>query len=117
MNANNGIHASGGVCDNCQHNTEGRQCESCKHGYYQDPNLQLDHVNICRKCDCESSGTIDGGICDSKTDALGNKVAGRCHCKRFTDGKRCDYCKNGYWNFLPENSYGCQGMNRNVIFN
>ena len=42
-------------------------------------------------------------------------VAGKCHCKKFTDGPRCDQCTNGYWNFTAENPDGCQGIyDRNV---
>jgi hypothetical protein len=40
---------SGGVCDNCTHNTEGRQCEFCKVGFYQDPALPLNHPEICKR--------------------------------------------------------------------
>jgi laminin beta 1 len=112
-NVDKAVHESGGVCDDCQHNTEGRQCESCKPGYYQDPNLPLHHVDICEECDCESSGTIDGGLCDHNTDMQEGTIAGRCHCKRFTDGSRCDYCKKGYWNFLPSSRDGCQGATKN----
>ena len=40
---------SGGVCENCEHNTEGRQCDSCKLGFFQDPELQLNHPDICKR--------------------------------------------------------------------
>ena len=42
-------NVSGGVCDNCTHNTEGRQCEFCKLGFYQDPALELNHPEICKR--------------------------------------------------------------------
>ena len=45
-------NVSGGVCENCMHNTEGRQCEFCKLGYYQDPEHQINHPDVCkRECD------------------------------------------------------------------
>ena len=104
-----GIQGSGGVCDLCQHNTEGPQCESCLQWFYQDPTLQLNDTEICKPCDCEPDGTTNEGLCDQTTDEEEGLVAGKCHCKTFTDGPRCAECKNGYWNFTAENPDGCQG--------
>ncbi|CAH2096584.1 unnamed protein product [Euphydryas editha] len=39
---------SGGVCDNCQHNTMGVNCELCKPKFYRDPNLDIDSPDICK---------------------------------------------------------------------
>ena len=102
-NVGKGVLASGGICKNCRDNTEGRQCESCQDMYYQDPELPLNHKNICKKCNCDPDGTIDGGLCDPITDELENMIAGKCHCKNFTGGDRCDRCLDGYLNFTKEN--------------
>ncbi|XP_035224803.1 laminin subunit beta-1-like isoform X2 [Stegodyphus dumicola] len=99
---------SGGVCDACEHNTMGRNCEHCKPFFYQDPGRDIRDPNICQACDCDPNGSLDEGICDARTDTFSGMIAGRCHCKRNVDGRRCDRCKNGYWNFRGDNPEGCE---------
>ena len=41
-------NVSGGICENCTHNTEGLKCEFCKEGYYRDPVLELNHPEVCK---------------------------------------------------------------------
>ena len=41
-------NVSGGVCDNCTHNTEGFQCQFCVPMFYQDPTLELNDPEICK---------------------------------------------------------------------
>ncbi|KAM3967987.1 LOW QUALITY PROTEIN: laminin subunit beta-1 [Aphomia sociella] len=99
---------SGGVCDNCQHNTMGVNCERCKPQFYKDPNLDIQSPDICKPCDCDPQGTTDAEIlCDDETDIANNKSAGRCLCKTNVDGPRCDRCRNGYWDFDASNPEGC----------
>lgn len=99
---------SGGVCDNCQHNTMGVNCERCQPNFYKDPNLDIQSPEICKPCDCDPEGTTDKEIlCDDETDVANNKTAGRCLCKTNIDGPRCDRCKDGFWNFDPQNPDGC----------
>lgn len=99
---------SGGVCDDCQHNTMGRLCEQCKPFFFQDPGREPHDPHICQPCDCDPQGSLDDGICDSHTDAFLGLTAGSCHCKANVEGWRCDRCKNGFWNFQAENPDGCE---------
>lgn len=42
---------SGGVCDNCLHNTQGQHCEECIPFFYRDPNEPITSPYACkRKC-------------------------------------------------------------------
>ncbi|XP_014221334.1 laminin subunit beta-1 isoform X1 [Trichogramma pretiosum] len=106
---------SGGVCDDCQHNTRGQNCELCKPFYYHDPARRISDPEACQPCDCDPRGSLDDGICDSRTDVLSGEESGRCHCKVNVDGRRCDRCKAGFWNFLEENPEGCQPCTCNTL--
>ncbi|GLH10959.1 Netrin-A [Gryllus bimaculatus] len=106
---------SGGVCDDCQHNTMGRNCEQCRNFYYQDPGRDITDPEICQLCDCDPRGSLDDGICDSRTDPANGLESGRCHCKTNVDGRRCDRCKNGFWNFQESNPDGCQSCTCNTL--
>lgn len=66
-------------------------------------------------CDCDPIGSTDSGVCDSITDELTDRVAGSCHCKTNVEGRRCDACKNGFWNFTAENPDGCQTCTCNTL--
>ncbi|XP_068627747.1 laminin subunit beta-1 [Battus philenor] len=107
---------SGGVCDNCQHNTMGINCERCKPTFYKDPTLDIQSPDVCKPCDCDPEGTTDREVlCDDETDTTNNKTAGRCMCKTNIDGTRCDRCKDGFWNFDPLNPEGCESCTCNSL--
>ena len=38
---------SGGVCDDCEHNTMGRNCEECKPFFYKDPETDIRDRDVC----------------------------------------------------------------------
>uniref|UniRef100_A0A8C4XFR5 Laminin subunit beta-1 n=1 Tax=Erpetoichthys calabaricus TaxID=27687 RepID=A0A8C4XFR5_ERPCA len=104
-------NVSGGVCDNCLHNTMGRNCEICKPFYYQDPSRDIRNPAACIACDCDPVGSLDGGICDSHTDLTLGILAGQCRCKENVKGIRCDYCKEGFYGLSRNDPVGCQPCN------
>ncbi|KJH49213.1 laminin EGF-like protein [Dictyocaulus viviparus] len=98
---------SGGVCDDCQHNTQGKNCEQCKPFFYRDPQRAITDPYVCVPCTCDKSGSQDDGICEGEEDPERGLVAGKCYCKSNVDGPRCDRCKNGFWNLQSSNPDGC----------
>uniref|UniRef100_A0A7N6BLQ8 Laminin, beta 2 (laminin S) n=1 Tax=Anabas testudineus TaxID=64144 RepID=A0A7N6BLQ8_ANATE len=99
---------SGGVCDECQHNTMGRNCEMCKPFYYKNPIKDIRDPNVCIACDCDPDGSQNGGMCDSHTDPSLGMVGGQCRCKANVEGPRCDKCKAGFFGLSADNPQGCQ---------
>uniref|UniRef100_A0A3B5KS05 Laminin EGF-like domain-containing protein n=1 Tax=Xiphophorus couchianus TaxID=32473 RepID=A0A3B5KS05_9TELE len=79
-------------CLDCQGNTEGRHCERCKDGFYQQ-GAQLS----CTPCSCNPTGSVSN-TCDSR---------GRCSCKEGVSGDKCDLCPDG-----PMGAEGCARTER-----
>lgn len=42
-------YTSGGVCDDCQHNTFGTNCENCKENFWRDPERPKDDILTCKR--------------------------------------------------------------------
>uniref|UniRef100_A0A7M4FLA6 Netrin-4 n=1 Tax=Crocodylus porosus TaxID=8502 RepID=A0A7M4FLA6_CROPO len=87
---------SGGVCDNCKHNTEGHRCQRCKPGFYRDKEKPMSSPEACRPCSCQPTGSANATVsrswrCHPKT--------GFCYCKPGVAGPNCDRCLMGYWGF------------------
>ncbi|CAH1775060.1 unnamed protein product, partial [Owenia fusiformis] len=84
-----GNYEGGGVCQNCQHNTEGINCERCKFGYYRPEGTPLDSPFVCVRCRCDP--TYSTGDCEDGT--------GRCKCRQEYTGENCDRCAPGYYGY------------------
>uniref|UniRef100_A0A4W3GQ35 Laminin subunit beta 3 n=1 Tax=Callorhinchus milii TaxID=7868 RepID=A0A4W3GQ35_CALMI len=93
--------SSGGVCEDCQHNTMGKNCETCKPFFYRGPQRDVTAFDTCIPCECDRSGSRSGGMCDQQT--------GRCQCKENVEGQRCDRCKAGFYALSSSNPQGCRG--------
>ncbi|KAJ8032912.1 Laminin subunit alpha [Holothuria leucospilota] len=88
--------ATQGACL-CKENVIGRTCDSCAPRYF---NLARSNPAGCEECDCYVDGTIGGlAICDMSS--------GQCLCKAAVDGRKCDVCKDGFYNLQGSNAFGC----------
>ncbi|MEE6502312.1 hypothetical protein FKM82_004476 [Ascaphus truei] len=101
-------NVSGGVCDDCLHNTMSRNCELCKPFFYKDPSKDIRDSGVCRACDCDPDGSLDGGLCDTQDDPNSGLIAGQCRCKDYVEGTRCDRCKAGFFGLSTDNFQGCE---------
>ncbi|VTJ78438.1 Hypothetical predicted protein, partial [Marmota monax] len=99
---------SGGVCEDCQHHTEGQHCDRCRPLFYKDPLKAISDPDACLPCECDPDGTISGGICVSHLDAAMGTVAGQCLCKENVEGVNCDLCKPNHYGLSASDPLGCQ---------
>ncbi|XP_008050704.1 laminin subunit beta-4 [Carlito syrichta] len=106
---------SGGVCDDCQHNTDGQHCHRCRSLFYRDPLKAISDPYACIPCECDPDGTISGGICVSHSDPSVGSVAGQCLCKENVEGAKCDRCKPNHYGLSATDLLGCQPCNCNPL--
>lgn len=91
-----------GVCEACDGNTQGTQCQTCQPFFYNPPGVPISSPAPCQSCDCALSGVVDDGLC------IGQGLStGQCSCKSFVAGRRCDACQEGYYNLTDANPDGC----------
>ncbi|XP_065671411.1 laminin subunit alpha-1 isoform X3 [Hydra vulgaris] len=114
---NDGEYYGGGVCENCQHNTMGINCEKCKPFYYRLSNVPPDSPNICLACGCSIEGSQPGNsmlkfaecITDSSMMSLyAGKNVGDCFCKANVIGAKCATCKDQFYRLEQSNPLGCR---------
>ncbi|XP_053102816.1 laminin subunit beta-3 isoform X2 [Hemicordylus capensis] len=98
---------SGGVCEDCQHNTAGRNCEHCKINFFRSQRFDLGHPEACLPCECDPDGTVPGSSCDP--------LNGRCVCKDNVQGDRCHLCKPGFTQLVNSNPQGCRDCACNIL--
>uniref|UniRef100_A0A8D2KYR6 Laminin subunit beta 3 n=1 Tax=Varanus komodoensis TaxID=61221 RepID=A0A8D2KYR6_VARKO len=98
---------SGGVCEDCQHNTAGRNCEHCKVNFFRNRQFDLGHPEACLPCECDPDGTVPGSTCDP--------VNGVCVCKDNVQGDRCHLCKPGYTQLTNSNPQGCRDCGCSIL--
>lgn len=97
-----------GICDKCEHWTEGESCEKCRPGSYGNATSV---EKKCRPCECNGHGNEALGICDIQT--------GECFCEHNTEGNNCEKCSENYYGH-PVNGGQCyfqcesRGMLKNV---
>ncbi|XP_062857847.1 laminin subunit alpha-2 [Trichomycterus rosablanca] len=80
-----------GVCQNCQHNTEGEKCDRCVAGFY---GVVRGSPDDCKRCACPlinpgnnfSPACVNEGYNDYRCTA----------CPEGYEGKYCDRCASGY---------------------
>ncbi|XP_028580478.2 usherin [Podarcis muralis] len=104
---NEHYRGGGGVCDNCQHNTTGRNCELCKDFFYRYVDADLSSVDVCNPCKCDTAGT-------ENSSHQCNKIGGQCNCKRHVSGRQCNQCQDGFYNLQQSDPDGCSPCNCNT---
>ncbi|KAM4543486.1 laminin subunit alpha-1 [Fundulus diaphanus] len=92
-----GVRRGGGVCLNCQQNTTGINCETCRDGFYRPAEVSPYSDFPCVECSCDLRGS-KSSVC-SRDDPEPGVSAGQCWCKEGFSGQRCDRCAFGFRDF------------------
>ncbi|XP_059533348.1 usherin [Myotis daubentonii] len=97
----------GGVCDDCEHNTTGRNCELCKEHFFRPVGADPSATDGCQPCECDAAGTRNGSL-------LCDQMGGQCDCKQRASGRRCNQCQDGFFNLHELDPDGCRPCNCNT---
>ncbi|XP_067342410.1 laminin subunit alpha-1 isoform X1 [Channa argus] len=92
-----GIHKGGGVCIDCQQNTVGINCETCRDGYYRPAKVSPYSDSPCVECNCDLRGS-KSPVC-IRDDSKPGVSPGQCECNKGFAGRQCDRCAFGYRDF------------------
>uniref|UniRef100_A0A3Q1CA21 Laminin, alpha 1 n=1 Tax=Amphiprion ocellaris TaxID=80972 RepID=A0A3Q1CA21_AMPOC len=92
-----GVRRGGGVCIDCQKNTAGINCETCRDGYYRPAEVSPFSDSPCSECRCDLRGS-KSLVC-SRDDTQPGVSAGQCVCQEGFAGRRCDRCAFGFRDF------------------
>ncbi|XP_056624652.1 usherin [Triplophysa dalaica] len=104
---NDHFRGGGGVCDNCTHNTTGRNCEQCRSQFYREAGTPLGSKDVCKSCQCNSAGTVNGSFeCEP--------IGGQCKCKRHVSGRHCNQCQHGFYKLQSTLADGCRACSCNT---
>merc|ERR1719412_382614 len=86
-----GNFEGGGVCDECQHFTEGINCETCIFGYYRAEGVLPNATDPCQPCDCGDDPRYSGNC---------SPGGGKCECaEAFRGADDCSACADGYYDY------------------
>lgn len=78
-----GENVGGGVCQNCQHHTNGINCDLCENGYYRPYNKPIDAIDVCQPCNCDMKFSTGNCI----------EGSGVCECRKNYQSPDCDKCR------------------------
>ncbi|XP_069030560.1 usherin [Embiotoca jacksoni] len=90
----------GGVCDQCMHNTTGRNCELCISGFFRLEDSDPTSVDVCQPCSCHIAGTVNSSMECAQ-------IGGQCQCKAAVTGHQCADCLPGWYRLEASNPNGC----------
>ncbi|KAI8499214.1 Laminin subunit alpha-2, partial [Branchiostoma belcheri] len=83
-----------GICENCDDNTTGQNCENCADGFFGNAVPGADDSG-CKRCACPLANDENNFSSTCRQDADGNITC--TGCERGYTGRRCERCEQGYY--------------------
>ncbi|XP_078092838.1 laminin subunit alpha-5 isoform X1 [Mustelus asterias] len=96
-----------GICVNCQHSTEGDNCERCKTGLVE--NAAIGAASLCVQCPCPLTVSSN----NFAKDCVNHGDRTQCLCMPGYAGLKCERCAPGYYGNPMVLGSQCQPCNCN----